>query len=201
MLWFNKKTIENKAGFTIIELLVTIAIIGIVTGLVMVRYSSFNSVVLLKNQAFKVALDIREAQVLATSVRGTGSNNDTFRKPYGVHFDTDGTIAGQYYYFFQDTVGSVNPPAYSSGEELGAPRYIDSRFIISEICVDTTTVPCPSSNIKDTLTISFVRPDFDAVMRTEDGLVRSARITISAVTDSIVTRSVLITTTGQITVE
>jgi prepilin-type N-terminal cleavage/methylation domain-containing protein len=61
---------KNYRGFTLIELMVTITIVVLVTGIVLVQYSSFNSSVLLTSQAYQLAFDLREAQSLAISVRG-----------------------------------------------------------------------------------------------------------------------------------
>ena len=57
-----KQKINNhKSGFTLVELLVTITIFVILTGVVLVNSNSFDNSVLLNNFAYDVALTIKEA--------------------------------------------------------------------------------------------------------------------------------------------
>ena len=70
-------------GFTLVELLISIAIIGMITALVLVKYGSFSSTTLLKSTAYEIALTLREAQVKSVSVLGSDPN---FDYPYGVTF-------------------------------------------------------------------------------------------------------------------
>lgn len=70
-----RHTRATAGGFSLIELMVTIAIISIVLAISLAKYGTFNNVVLLKNQAFGLALDIRKAQTYASSVR-VESNQD-----------------------------------------------------------------------------------------------------------------------------
>tara|TARA_B100000745_G_scaffold258386_1_gene181579 strand:- start:130 stop:705 length:576 start_codon:yes stop_codon:yes gene_type:complete len=185
--------VASHSGFTLLEVLITLAIISILTVLVMVRYGSFNSAVLLKNQAFELALDLREAQVYAISVRGDGSE---FREEYGIYVNQDSSN-NQQYIFWQDSQ-SAPVPAYNAGEEL-ATIPLDNRFYISEICYDSDVSSCQSASL---LHISFARPNFDATLRLPGGSeASSARILISPVDDPSIYRSVYITSTGLITVE
>lgn len=187
---YHKKT----AGFSLLEVLITAAIIGIITTIALVRYSSFNNVILLKNQAFELALDLREAQTFAISVRGDGGE---FRQEYGISFDR-GSNPGQYI-LFQDA-DSAALPAYNAGEEIVGPIIIDSRFELSDICINDETT-CGI----DRLDATFRRPNFDAMIRAVVSGVPvsayNARIVLANVIDPTGTVSVLITSTGQILVE
>ncbi len=187
---------KNIRGFSLLEVLITAAIIGIVTAMVVIRYGAFNNSVLLKSQAFELALDLREAQVFAVSVRGRGVQ---FREEYGLYFDADTT---NQYLLFQDS-GDTKPAIFNAGEEIGKPYLIDSRFEITDICVNACTSGSTEVALED-LSISFARPDFDALFETTDssapGSINRAEITISPLS-SAETRRVIITSTGQITVE
>lgn len=190
----------TQSGFTLIELMVTLGIVMLATGLVMVRYVSFNSSVLLNNMAYQIAFDLRETQSLAISVRGSGAE---FREEYGMHFDL---LTPSQYVLFQDTNQTARNGGfieYDEGEEVGTPIIIDPRFTITDICVTPLTSSRRCSG--DTggpayVTVAFARPDFDAVMT--DGLsrLRSAEIIVGS-GDSDITRTVFVSENGQITVQ
>ncbi len=201
-----KQKVPPGAGFSILEMLVTAAIIGIITAVVAIKYGSFNNLVLLKNEAFEIALDIREVQGFAVSVRGEEAK---FREDYGLYFDLKNP---QRYLTFLDNgdrwEGGVNKAYYDTGEEIGLPKYIDSRFSIKRICVNIVNAndPCPKQ--VDDLSISFKRPDFDARFASADcrqkgyGQIDNARIELTGIgigTDTV--NTVVISPTGQISVE
>lgn len=191
-----KKKNKYSRGFSILEVLVTALIIGLITAMVMFRYGSFNNVILLKSQAYEMALDIREAQVFAVSVRG-GDNE--FRQEYGMYFDID--EPGQYQLFL-DSLANDNG-RYDSGEETDVPYYIDDRFQITAICVNSSS-DCSSGTDVDTLSVTFIRPDFDSVFVSTGPSVNNisrARIELSSINDDSVTRAVNISLAGQIDVE
>lgn len=210
-----KPPAASSRGFTIIEVMVSIAVVAVISALILARYGAFNSTVLLKNQAFEIALDIREAQALAVSVKGgDGGSGTEFRQEYGIEFSRV-PAGGQnsYYTFFldQDDTGDdseggdrrfdyFNP----ENEQVGPPRTLDSRFIITQLCSPS----CQSNNVIDGkyLTISFRRPDFDAyieVYKNNNKYVytESAEIVIANIKDLDFTQSIFITSTGQITVK
>lgn len=174
-------------GFSLPELVVTIAIISIVTSVVLFRYGSFNSSTLLKSQAYELALDIRQTQVYGLSVRAEGVSPD-WREEYGIYI----TSGSNQYTFFQDNDAAV-PAVYDSSEALNTIS-LDPRFEISDICIDGT---CGQSEVH----ITFRRPNFNALIC--DGSCSpgagagSAEIIVSPVGGS-ETRSVSISSTGQI---
>ena len=93
---------NSQSGFTLIELMVTIGIIILMTAVLMQRYSSFNNVVILKSQAYELALDVREAQVFGVSTRGT---SNSYREAFGISFDL--TQTNNAYKLFQDASGDL----------------------------------------------------------------------------------------------
>lgn len=89
-------TKKNKAGFTLVELLVTTSIFVIMTALMVAKYGTFNQGILLKNLAYDIALTIRTAQTYGIGVQGkqaTEGSLPNFSYAYGVHFDTANTKA------------------------------------------------------------------------------------------------------------
>lgn len=174
--------------------MVTITIVVLVTGVIMIRYSSFNSSVLLSGQAYITAFDIREAQSLAVSVRG---NQNEFREEYGLYFDASN--AQQYILFQDDDSNGIDDPAqYHSSEAIGNPYKIDSRFQLVDLCATSGGVE--TCSLSD-LAISFQRPDFDAHFYSSSAAnIDSVEIIIGS-NDSALTRSVVVYASGQISVE
>lgn len=178
-------TFRSERGFSILEVLITTAIIGIITGLVTLRYGSFNNLILLKNQAYQVAIDLRETQTRALSVAGTTGR---FRRPYGMHFNMS---EPDRYTLFLDS----NPEngVYDIGEQLEVRR-LDSRFQLKRLCSGSSE----SCTSLPELSITFRRPNFDAIMNA--GTVANGVVEIETLTaDS--TRMVNVNAVGQITVE
>lgn len=185
----------ETAGFGLIELMVSIGIVVMVMGIIVSKHSSYNGAVLLRSQAYSVALQSREIQLSAVSALGTGTTN--YRSILGLHFNT-GTPG--FYNNFRDADGDH---FYDSGEEFGKRNNIDPRFEIGEIrLIGSAVVPSAVS-------VVFERPNFDArfftAAGTEPAGVTSVEIDIrlkgtsgSGVGEK---RTVIITKTGQITVQ
>lgn len=139
-----------QAGFGLVELMVSIGIMLIVMSIVLVNQTSFNGAVLLRGEAYKVALSTREIQLSAVSAMGDGGGN--FRSVLGVHFDT---ANDSIYKIFKD---AGNNHFYTlSTEEFGTQGKIDPRFEIDAIKeLDDTAI----SGGK--VSVVFERPNFDA---------------------------------------
>jgi prepilin-type N-terminal cleavage/methylation domain-containing protein len=209
---FNKtahtKALASQRGFTIVELLVTLGIVVLVTGIVMLRYSSFNSSVLLTSQAYLTAFDVREAQSLAISVRG---NSNQFREEYGLYFNM---ADPNEYLLFQDNEanGDHSPARFNAGEEIGVPYKVDSRFTILNICgTNGTSRTCYTDDPEtadesidsgfDDVAISFKRPDFDARFYSPDkSNMQMVEIHIGN-EDSVIIKKVVVYSSGQISIE
>lgn len=195
LLQQNKK--QSMAGFGLIELMVSIGIVVLVMGVIVSRHSSYNGAVLLRSQAYSIALQSREIQLSAVSALGTGSTN--YRSVLGLHFNT---ATPSFYKNFRDADGDN---FFDLGEEFGKINNIDSRFEIGEIRLVGSAVT-PSA-----ISVVFERPNFDAKFFTSSGVeavnVTSVEIDIrrkGADASSVGVgdvRTVVITKTGQITVK
>lgn len=150
----------KKAGFGLIELMVSISIMAIVAAIILVRQETFNSAILLRGQTYDIALDLRQVQLNAVgssadSSRGAGE----FRSVLGMFFDVN---APDEYKIFRDiSSNGFYDDTLGSEEEYGIQGRLDPRFEIREIRHGSTVV--------DEVSIIFVRPNFDARFFTAPG--------------------------------
>lgn len=188
----------TTAGFGLVELMVSIGIVVLVMAIVMAKHNKSTSAVLLRSQAYEVALDAREIQLSAVSAVGTGGD---FRTSFGMHFDT---AQPTYYVRFTDTVTANF--YYDSGEELAPRGMLDPRFEIDAIRLVNGGV----ETAIDDISIMFQRPNFDALFYTSANTPASlavnaveidVRLKGSTGTDVGAVRTIEITRTGQISVQ
>ncbi len=181
-------------AFTLLEMLVSVAIFGIISAVVLSNNSEFNNTVLLTNTAYDIGLSIRQAQSYGVSTR---VQDNSFTSGYGVLFDG----ASSYKLFADldaDRVYDGEPTdKILSTNTLGNGYTIQQYCGVSSAGVSTCyTAPTFSSR---TLIITFLRPDTDAVIKDSLGNIYStAKITI---TRNGKIRVIYVTATGQISVK
>lgn len=192
---YKGRSSSTVAGFGLIELMVCISIILLVIAVVLVRQDSFNGAVLLRSQAYEVALSAREVQLNSVSSISIANN---YRSLLGLHFDTNNDALVRIY---KDSTNGNG--YYTSGEEFGKQLAIDSRFEVREIRTVSGGAETPVSN----LSVVFERPNFDARFFSSSGEVNASRVEIDISkrdqtgTTPDVVRTVEITSTGQIAVK
>ncbi|MFA6227250.1 MAG: type II secretion system protein [Candidatus Paceibacterota bacterium] len=210
-----KRKIFLNKGFTLVELLITLSIFAVTTGIVMFSQNKFDNSVLLTNLAYDMAITIRQAQAYGVNVKehillnGQGSFN-----PYGVYFSASDST---HYLMFSDTIGGQNSKGdflYNS-KDMSCPttdsecvnRYALKRgdHIVS-FCTGANETACDQQIIGgqiDSLRILFKRPEPDAKIFVGEDTFTSlgyAKITVSSA-DGNSKRSVVVTNTGQIYVK
>ena len=179
---------QKSLGFSLIELLVTLAISIIIVSAVLFRFDAFDSVVVLKSITYEIALTVREAQIFAVSAAGDTSG--AFNTPYGVYVDRNNPVD---YIFFED---SNNILRYDNGTDSIIETYtMNSKYNIVDLCVDAT---CNKNN----LSLTFQRPNFDPNIVSSPAQVNptSATIRVGMTDDPNTTFSVVVGLTGQVTV-
>jgi type II secretory pathway pseudopilin PulG len=180
---------SRTAGFGLIELMVSISIMMLVSAVILVRQSSFNGAVLLRSQAYDIALAAREVQLGAVSAESNGSG--IFRSVDGVYFNTTNDNV---YKVFRDSNANY---FYDSNEQYGKQGTIDNRFQIRAI---------RANGSRTDLSIVFERPNVDARFFTSAGEIATSSVEIDIARRGVVgntndvVRTVEITKTGQITV-
>ena len=188
-------TIQN-GGFGLVELLVSFSILTLVLGTIMVRQDSFNSAVLLRNQAYEIALHAREVQMYAVSILGDAGD---YRDVYGLYFNTTNATNRSGYKVYQDTAtGNLR---YDALEEFGVQGRLDQRFEIGEIrLVNSSGSTLPNDG---QVSVMFQRPNFDARFFDNSGEVSASVLEIDIVlkSNNSNVRTIEITKTGQISVQ
>lgn len=181
-----------SAGFTLIEMLVVVAIIVIVTSLALAKNSQFNNTILLSDTAYDISFSIRQAQVYGLSVKEFTGNgiSSTFSVGYGVYFNAN---TPSQYTLFVDTDRDhlyQNPP-----DAIEQSVILRNNYRISTLCGSRNgTETCGLSS----LTVAFERPNPDAFMSSGGAAYDSVRLILQARGGD--TRSINIFTTGQISV-
>ncbi len=179
-------------GFTLIELIVVMAIFAVISIGVIANYSRYDSSMLLGSLAYDIALSVREAQVYGLSVKGYSSN---FQVGYGIRFANSST-----YTFFADTNANK---VYDSGVDSIIDTYsVGGGHSITRYCtvdsLNQTKCSDDASPIHH-LDVVFFRPDPDANISSDKGsLYSSAKIVVASPSGE--TRTVTIQSTGQISV-
>lgn len=202
---------KGKAGFSLIELMVVLAIIAVVSSVVLTSASRFDKSVVLTNLAYQVALTIREAQMAGVNVRAfENSGSQTFDVGYGVHFyseNSDGSRNTTGYIMFADILDENGQGDYEyNGDESGGAEFV-SKYLtgrgntIEKFCgkLGGTSEVCSKTSGFDYLNVVFVRPNPEANFVSSLGApFRSVIIYIKAPDGS--RRTVEIESTGQISV-
>ncbi|MBP6860131.1 MAG: prepilin-type N-terminal cleavage/methylation domain-containing protein [Candidatus Pacebacteria bacterium] len=207
-------------GFTLIEMLVVLAIIVIVTGIAIGGHASFGRTLSLNNAAYSVALTLREAQTYGFTSRGyTGIQNTG----YGVSFSSATGFS-----LFADTypavAASATPdqppgngrydagvaPSGCPGAECVTNYTLNNGYSVAKFCVKpesaTSDWICNTTSTLTKMDIVFKRPESDARISGRLGSSDSGwsdeyvRACVSVAGSSGDTRTVSISEAGQIAV-
>jgi prepilin-type N-terminal cleavage/methylation domain-containing protein len=161
----------HRSGFTLIEILVAIAIMTIIMGVVVFDHQRFSEQMRITNLSYQIALSIRETQAYGINVRGLGANpNQRFDIGYGIHFDIGNPNSYTTFSDIPDNIGYTNSK-YDSDDsvvlygEKNATYNLEKGNKIAEICIIETasTKTCAGeSDLFSGIDIVFKRPNPDA---------------------------------------
>ena len=211
------ESISFHRGFSLVELMVVLAIIGVIMSIVLTSQSTFNKTIILKNTAYDIALTLRNAETYGLGSRAAGV---TANAGYGVHFQNAPTGT---FTFFADTYplspsafnchglpagGSGAPDAqpgdcaYTAGQDQKVNEYaLGNGITISDFCAlsggGVWSCAVARGGGLSSLDIVFARPNPDAFIRANGFSYTSACLTISSPQGG--TRYISVASSGQIT--
>ena len=159
-----------KNGFTLIELIVVIAIFGVITSVALFNQGKLNGNILVTNLAYEIALSIREAENYGVGVRAAGGTSG-FSGGYGVAYDMADPLTVN---LFNDTDNNnyYTPGAAPTGETSSQLLIQNQRGNkITALCIGTLPsgkcLPLPALGSLSKLNIVYKRPNPEAIFYTE----------------------------------
>ena len=168
-----------RRGFTLIELMVVMAIIVTLTGIVLSSQSTFNRTLILANTAYDIALTLRSTQTYGIGSRAAGT---TANAGYGLEFKKATPNA---FVLFADSYPSAAAPTschpvadpttpdarpgdcvYESAQgELVSNYALGNGITVSDFCAYALgSWSCASSGALTSLDIVYARPNPDPYM-------------------------------------
>ncbi len=212
-----KQKSQYNRAFTIMEMLVVIAIFGILTAVVMFQYGKFNSHTIMVNTAYEVATTIQQAQVFSLGHKSQ-IGSDNLKNRYGAYFDLSKSL--KEFIFFIDYGVDEDDPANGicegvdgsgscfscvPGDECIEKFRLTRDIFFDQICVSLNNDPidgneqCVTS--LDAATVTFQRPNPDAIVvnpENEDAFNSIGIILSNSFNNRM---AVIVRSTGQISVE
>ena len=180
-------------GFTLIEMLVVMAIFAILTSVTLASNSNFGTRITLETLAYDIALTIRQAQVYGIAVQRFGGDPN-FDRGYGIHFDTSTPSS---YQMFADILSGNG--LYDEGELVSA-NTIKGGYGISDICVRPQGQTSETCGL-DELDILFKRPEPDAYIRSNANSTLHELGRVVLLSPQGVSKTILVESSGQISVQ
>lgn len=195
----------SPRGFTLIELLAVTAIMTVITLVLLLRQTAFDSSTVLRSLTYNIALSVRQAQVYGVAVVGssTPSTTSVFASAYGIYYIR--TVPTSYVLF----ADYDNNGLYDATTEKVKTFSIRTGYQISEACTKlssgvnrcTGSDDATGTRTISSVTILFKRPNPDAVIKTNRTTETNVSAWFQIQSPAGATRSILITTPGQITVQ
>ncbi|MDQ3076944.1 MAG: prepilin-type N-terminal cleavage/methylation domain-containing protein [bacterium] len=203
---------KYNQGFTLIEMIVVIAIFIIFATIIVADYNKFGQKEKFINFIYDTALTIRQVQTSGFAVRESGEGSENFKDGYGLHFSPVDDAHGYTLFIDKpDQDGFYNKfydASVPSGDQLDEfLRTIDigEKYTIEKVCVFPTGDNCADEN-GNSVDVVFVRPNPDAYITyngTGGGTYDSAKIYLRD--DSVIpagpSRIIHIDATGQISIQ
>jgi len=182
------KFLNKNRGFTIIEFLIVISIIGILSVITFPDYRSTQQRLALQRSASKLAQDIRRSQEMAMSMKELSTG--VLPEGYGTYINKNDSDCSNddCYHIYADIDGDER---YDPGEEQGEAIFLEKEVYIKNFV--------PSSN---NFSINFKPPDPTVKMKNAAGGDKDAvTITVALKADLSKTKTIKVNKAGLIYVE
>ncbi len=180
---------KKQAGFTLIEMLMVMALVIIITAISILQIASNRKGIHLQNTADEIALNLRNAQTLALSVRSAGGTVPEYKNGYGIHFELGAGGGGAQdagessYILFTDYEAGTGPGGWDRAylKNFNATAVCGSPTQTTDECVSKTVIDtgdkitglstcsivngapsCTALNAGQSLDVTFLRPNLDA---------------------------------------
>jgi len=185
-------------GFTLVELLIALAILAILTAVLVSNTSSFNDNLALHSAVEKVVLAFRQAEVEGLAVKENpkiaSSNPNAFNVGYGIYFNR--SSSNNSFVYFADRLPD------SSGTPRGTAGKYDSGIIYSGNTADTQcaidaeclkvislgkgvtieSIKSGNSSILKSVNVVFERPQPEAIISVNGGSGASSPLDVVTIT-------------------
>ena len=175
---------RQKGAITLSEMLVVVAIIGILAAVMLINYPATKKQLAFQRAASKLVQDIRRAQEMAMAAEEVSGSVPA--GGYGIYLTTDSQTS---YILFADQ-GSPPNYRYGSGEQIGSNINFESGVKIKTLDADYVN-------------IVFVPPDPTVYLTDGSGgdLGNQISIIISLIDDTTKTKTITVNKAGLITVQ
>ena len=196
---------KKQKGFTLVEMLIAIAIIGIISSVLVFGYNDGADRQIVLNAVGEIETTLRQAQVFATSARpyppGAGpSDVDRFDRGYGVYFGEDSDI--YVLYGGQDTANNLY-----NGSNFVTKFELPNRVKVESICFGEdkdSALECTEREPgveNEELHVHFRRPGLSAVISDGDeNLWSVASVLLQSSRNDTQNRNILIFESGRFSV-
>lgn len=166
LTFHSKYSPRVSRGFTLIELIVVIAIFTVITSVVLAKYNTYNSSAPFANASEDIVLSLRQAQVYGVGVKRSagGCVGGNFECPYGVYFSNSSTERSDLI-IFADANGNR---VYDLGEEVERISW-KNTIQLGTICLDSICTFTKSN-------ITFRRPDPSAFINDSISTVETSSV-------------------------
>ncbi len=148
----------NQKGITLIELMVSVAIISMIMAVIVYNSKTLNEKVAINSVAQEVSLIVRKAQSYGVSVKGDGSD---FNYAYGVAFNTN--ESDSIYLYVDRNSNRLYNGGVGCQNECVEKIPLRNNVKVTSICaLNGSTLNCTSISKAH---INFLRPDPEPVLK------------------------------------